>query len=188
MQDKLFAKSIEFVKTVVNVFSGVEGDARFALLTYDDKAKVRFNFDSYSKGSEVIQAINSINLKKSCWGATGTRDVLQKLNEKIFSTETRSERRECTKAAFLITDGYTNWGGSPERYAEQLRESNVSLYAFAIRDLKAKDSEAGANARADAGIESLKKIVKSESRVMEVVDISDVVKRVFDVTVGKPCS
>ena len=180
MKGKLFGKSIEFVKTIVSVFSHVDnGDARFALLTYDDKAKIHFTFDSLT-GSDVREAINSPNLNKSCWGATGTSDVLRKLHQNIFAVDaTKLERRECTKAAFLITDGYTNWGGSPERFAQQIRESNVTMYAFAIRDLKSEDPNA------DRGIKSLKNLVKQESRVMEVVDILDVVKKAFSVTVGK---
>ena len=176
MKGKLFSKSIELVKTIVNLFDGFgTGDSRFALLTYDIKAKIHFTFGSLNR-SGIIEAIDSPSLTKSCWGGTRTSEVLRKLHQKIFAVDAK-ERRECTKAAFLITDGYTNSRGSPERFAEQLiRESNVMLYAFAIRDLKTYHH--------DTGIKYLKDFVP-ESRVMEVVNIDEVVKKVFSVTVGK---
>eukprot|EP00118_Oscarella_pearsei_P019553 m.208365 g.208365 ORF g.208365 m.208365 type:complete len:1107 (+) comp39705_c0_seq1:79-3399(+) len=176
--ENLFNKSITFVTKVMNVFSDVDNrSARFAFVTYDDKVTVHFDFEKYSSmnRTEVIDIINKVDFNSEiCGGATATSKVLKKVNEKIFSSV---ENSKCTKAAFLITDGHTNWAGDPKKTAEKLKDSGVDLYAFAIYD---KESSDGTD---DLGInlDSLRGIASKEDYVMAVGDITTVIGKVFDV-------
>ena len=177
MKGDLFNQSIEFVILVMQIFSIVDdGAARFALLTYDDKPTVHFNFDTFPSGASAIRdAINDITFSNYCWGATGTNKVLRELRNEVFS----KSRSNCTKAAFLITDGHTNWGGSPVKVAKELRDDhNVTLYAIAV-------SSFNSEAEDTSGFDSLKDLVSKESYRMEVGKIDDIIKQAFEITVSK---
>ena len=172
MKGALFSESIKFVITVIQVFLNVdEGDARFALLTYDNEPEVHFNFQNFSKGSSTYD-ISNISFSDFCWGATGTSGVLTTLQDAIFS----NSRRNCKKAAFLITDGLTNWGGSPQQAAEELRRNNVTLYAIAVTSPKSKHR---------TGFDSLRDLVSKETHRMEVGNMNEVIDQVINITVSK---
>eukprot|EP00118_Oscarella_pearsei_P019969 m.215040 g.215040 ORF g.215040 m.215040 type:complete len:832 (+) comp39821_c1_seq44:276-2771(+) len=164
----VFNKSIAFVIGVLKVFPVDNLKARFAFITYDDKPHVHFDFDKFSK----VNRTYAENLAKNvnfCGGATATGTVLKAVKDRIFNS---TARKNCTRALFLISDGFFNWAGDPAKKANKLKGEGVEIYGFAI-------SNTTKNRNQKKSLENLKELTSRREYAYLVSDLPSVLQKVF---------
>ncbi|KAJ8320015.1 hypothetical protein KUTeg_001602 [Tegillarca granosa] len=123
-----FDKMLRFVDKIVRALNVSNGDVRVALLTFSDYTVIEFEFNRYSKKSELQSAI--LNAAYTA-GGTNTADALLALRTKVFNTA--NDRPEVPNVLMLITDGVSNQNGHrtiPE--AKRAKIDNIEIYTIGI--------------------------------------------------------
>nr|BAH22727.1 complement factor B precursor [Nematostella vectensis] len=132
-----FRKGIQFARTIIDEFgiSATPSGTRVAVIVFSDAAQVIFNLKS-NRIVDKEEAVRRLENLQFQGGGTATKLALQA----VIDTVTPELRNNSKKALFLITDGKSNKGGSPDRPAKVLRAGfNFEIFAIGVSDSVDKD-------------------------------------------------
>ncbi|XP_077500331.1 sushi, von Willebrand factor type A, EGF and pentraxin domain-containing protein 1-like isoform X2 [Amblyomma americanum] len=127
-----FVNELRFVRKLLADFTVSYDRARVALVTFSSKQKVVREVDHITRPSTGNHkcALHNRQLAavKYSGGGTFTLGAMQEAMDILDFA-----RKDAAKAVFLVTDGYSN-GGDPRPCAKRLRDSDVTIYTFGIRN------------------------------------------------------
>lgn len=154
-----FQQILKLVSVIVSLVDDHSGRARFAMVTYDTEQYLQFGLNRSLSQSEILQKIRAA---KFCGGGTATRKVLDYVQKSVL----QKSREASEKVVFVVTDGKTNWAGSPLESAKSIRsQSDTSIYCIAFGSQVNKDEINRIASREDYVIR-----VRSSNDVAKVAD------------------
>jgi len=104
--------------------------ARLAVVTYSDKAWVKFYLNTYSSVASVLNAMVFVPVG----GTTNTQEALHLTHEEVF-TVARGDRSGVDNIAILLTDGHSNvQQENTQTEGDAMRKKGVEVYVAAIGD------------------------------------------------------
>lgn len=109
-----FNESKDFVSKTIRLFELEKGQERVSFVTYDQDVYLQFGFENATSSRE---AINLVQAAPFCGGSTSTNSLLDYVIDMLVP----KTRKTCKKAMFLLSDGQNNWGGAPQKKAENLK-------------------------------------------------------------------
>lgn len=109
-----FNESKDFVSKTIRLFELEKGQERVSFVTYDQDIYLQFGFENATSSRE---AINLVQAAPFCGGSTSTNSLLDYVIDMLVP----KTRKTCKKAMFLLSDGQNNWGGAPQKKAENLK-------------------------------------------------------------------
>ena len=120
-----FEKQRDFVRDLARIFS--LGASRAAVVTYDDKATVRINFDDFDSTFEFANAIDRISQIQTQGGSR--IDLALKKTSDMF----KSARINVPKVLIALTNGsHTEDSMALSQPVQLLRDQNVRIFAVGI--------------------------------------------------------
>lgn len=127
-----FVNELRFVRKLLADFTVSHDRTRVALVTFSSKKKVVREVDhitvpSFENHKCALHNRQLAGVKYS-GGGTFTLGAMKEAMEIL-----KFAREDAAKAVFLVTDGYSN-GGDPRPCAKMLRDSDVTIYTFGIRN------------------------------------------------------
>ena len=125
-----FDKAVAYISGLVERLPVKSRSARVAVVTYSDRASVRWYLGTSPSRSDLLARLEHL---KYIGGAANTGDALRVVREEVFSPF-RGDRPKASNRAVLITDGPSNV--RPRRTvpeAQQLRAAGVELLAIGVR-------------------------------------------------------
>ncbi|KAM6980736.1 uncharacterized protein col7a1 [Aplochiton taeniatus] len=117
-----------FMAGIVKPFASIVGPTgiRFAVVQYSDTSRVEFPFTTYQNGTQVVNAIESLDYKG---GNTRTGAGLKFLSDNFFNPSTA---RDVPKITILITDGKSQ--DDVKDPAQKLRSHGGKVFAVGIKN------------------------------------------------------
>ncbi|XP_076834640.1 collagen alpha-1(XII) chain isoform X2 [Brachyhypopomus gauderio] len=146
-----FAKVRAFLEVLVNSFDIGPSKVQISLVQYSRDPHTEFALNKHHDISAVVKAIRTFPYRG---GSTNTGKAMTYVRDKIFVTS-RGARDNVPRVMVLITDGKSS--DSFKVPAENLRNSDVEIFAVGVKDAVRSELEAIANP-------------PSESHVFEVED------------------
>lgn len=127
-----FVNELRFVRKLLADFTVSFERTRVALVTFSSKQKVVREVDQITAPSTAnhkcaLQNSQLVGVRYA-GGGTFTLGAMQEAVDIL-----KFSRDDASKAVFLVTDGYSN-GGDPRPCAKMLRDSDVTIYTFGIRN------------------------------------------------------
>ncbi|XP_065290015.1 sushi, von Willebrand factor type A, EGF and pentraxin domain-containing protein 1-like [Dermacentor albipictus] len=127
-----FVNELRFVRKLLADFTVSHDRTHVALVTFSSKKKVVREVDHITAPSAENHkcALHNRQLAGARYSGGGTF-TLGAMKEAMDIL--RFAREDSVKAVFLVTDGYSN-GGDPRPCAKMLRDGDVTIYTFGIRN------------------------------------------------------
>ncbi|KAH8035243.1 hypothetical protein HPB51_004484 [Rhipicephalus microplus] len=127
-----FVNELRFVRKLLADFTVSRDRTRVSLVTFSSKKKVVREVDhitlpSFDNHKCALHNRQLAGVKYS-GGGTFTLGAMKEAMDIL-----KFAREDAAKAVFLVTDGYSN-GGDPRPCAKMLRDSDVTIYTFGIRN------------------------------------------------------
>ena len=120
-----YAKQLQFVSNVIDIFDVTPNRTRIGMGTFSDYYTPQFSFKDYSNKTEMSQVIIETKQKM---GGTNTADAIREMREKEFNPNVA--RQDVAHIAIILTDG-KSW--DPKETALQAKlTKEKGIYIFAI--------------------------------------------------------
>uniref|UniRef100_A0A4W4HBZ6 COCA1 n=1 Tax=Electrophorus electricus TaxID=8005 RepID=A0A4W4HBZ6_ELEEL len=138
-----FAKVRAFLEVLVNSFDIGPSKVQISLVQYSRDPHTEFALNKHHDSSAVVKAVRTFPYRG---GSTNTGKAMTYVRDKIFVTS-RGARNNVPRVMVLITDGKSS--DSFKVPAENLRRSDVEIFAVGVKDAVRSELEAIANHPAD---------------------------------------
>ena len=124
-----FQTVLGFLKSFLSYIDLDRGHVRIGMLIFSTDIFVQFHLNTFSHGSDILQAIDSTPFHH---GNTNTAGALRTLRTEMFSLG-RGDRPEVPNVALIVTDGLSNVNDSDTiPQALLARDAGIEIYAVGI--------------------------------------------------------
>lgn len=124
-----FRRAVDFVDHVAGSFVFSGGQTRLSVLTYNDRTRVWFDLDKFSRKSDMHATLQGMYTQG---GPTYLAQVIKKIREEVFNPKYGDRPLVPNKCIFIV-DGVSNVMPSETKdEAEQLHQAGIEVYIIAV--------------------------------------------------------